>query len=148
MKYLLIWMVKLWSCKGFGGEGCGVIDTIHELAKAINEYHKEGFEVGYAQGFKDGRDEAIRNGVVYKEWKKYRRIKDGAEYYGFGVDKFRRLAEDACAILKLQKAVLIDCERIERFLDSFREPENWFDKQIKYMLIGWNSKKIPVYFLI
>lgn len=98
------------------------MDMINELAKALNEYHKESFEEGYAQGFKDGRDEAIRNGVVYKEWKKYRRIKDGAEYYGFGVSKFRHLAEDACAILKLQKVVLIDCERFEKFLDSFIDP--------------------------
>lgn len=35
---------------------------------------------------------------------------------------FIRLVEYylACAILKLQKTVLIDCERFEKFLDSFR----------------------------
>lgn len=98
------------------------MNTIRELAKALDEYHSSGFEAGYEKGFKAGREEAIRNGVVHREWKKYRRVKDGAEYYDFSIRKFRAMAEDAGAILKLNKAVLIDCERFEEFLDSFRVP--------------------------
>ena len=98
------------------------MNTVQELAKALDEYHSSGFEAGYEKGFKAGREEAIRNGVVHREWKKYRRVKEGAEYYGFGMRTYRVMAEDACAILKLNKIVLVDCERFEQFLDSFREP--------------------------
>ena len=33
--------------------------------------------------------------VIVKEWKKFRRYKDGAEYYGFSQSIFERLAKDA-----------------------------------------------------
>lgn len=70
------------------------MNTVQELAKALDEYHSSGFEAGYEKGFKAGREEAIRNGVVHREWKKYRRVKEGAEYYGFGMRTFRVMAED------------------------------------------------------
>lgn len=58
--------------------------------------------------------------VIVKEWKKYRRYKDGAEYYGFSKSKFIKLAKEANAIYKVEKAVLVNCEILERYLETFR----------------------------
>jgi len=46
----------------------------------------------------------MSNSVVVKEWKKFRRYKDGAEYYGFSKSVFERLAKEAGAIYKVKKA--------------------------------------------
>ena len=57
--------------------------------------------------------------VIVKEWKKFRRYKDGAEYYGFSKSIFERLAKDAGAIYKVNKVVLVNCEIFEKYLESF-----------------------------
>ena len=62
----------------------------------------------------------MRNTVFEKEWKKFRRYKDGAEYYGFSKSVFERLAKDAGAIYKVNKVVLVNCELFEKYLESFR----------------------------
>lgn len=53
--------------------------------------------------------------VIVKEWKKFRRYKDGAEYYGFSKSIFERLAKDAGAIYKVNKVVLVNCEIFEKY---------------------------------
>ena len=58
--------------------------------------------------------------VIVKEWKKFRRYKDGAEYYSMSQSKFERLAKDAGAIYKINKTVLVNCEIIEDYLEDFR----------------------------
>ena len=45
----------------------------------------------------------MSNSVVVKEWKKFRRYKDGAEYYGFSKSVFERLAKEAGTIYKVKK---------------------------------------------
>ena len=62
----------------------------------------------------------MSNSVVVKEWKKFRRYKDGAEYYGFSKSVFERLAKEAGAIYKVKKVVLVYCEIFEKYLESFR----------------------------
>lgn len=61
----------------------------------------------------------MSNAVIVKEWKKFRRYKDGAEYYGFSKSIFERLAKDAGAIYKVNKVVLANCEIFEKYLESF-----------------------------
>ena len=58
--------------------------------------------------------------IIVKEWRKFRRYKDGAEYYGFSQSIFERLAKDAGAIYKVNKVVLVNCEIFEKYLESFR----------------------------
>lgn len=66
------------------------------------------------------RRRRMSNSVVVKEWKKFRRYKDGAEYYGFSKSVFERLAKEAGAIYKVKKVVLVNCEIFEKYLESFR----------------------------
>ena len=62
----------------------------------------------------------MSNTVIVKEWKKFRRYNDGAEYYGFSKSVFERLSKDAGAIYKVNKVVLVNCELFEKYLESFR----------------------------
>lgn len=57
--------------------------------------------------------------TIVKEWKKYRRYDDGAEYYGMSKNYFMKIAKDAKSIRKVGKAVLVNCEIFERYLESF-----------------------------
>ena len=61
--------------------------------------------------------------VIIKEWKKFRRYKDGAEYYGMSPNTFSKLAKEAKAIYKPCKTVLVNCEIFERYLEAFRQEE-------------------------
>lgn len=58
--------------------------------------------------------------TVVKEWKKFRRYKDGANYYGLGMTSFVKMAKDANAIYKTGKTVLVNCEIFEHYLEGFR----------------------------
>lgn len=58
--------------------------------------------------------------VIVKEWKKFRRYKDGAEYYNMSMSSFVRMAKDARAICKVSKSVWVNCEIFEQYLESFR----------------------------
>lgn len=62
----------------------------------------------------------MENTVIVKEWKKFRRYKDGAQYYGFSQSIFERLAKDAGAIYKVNKIALVNCEIFEKYLENFR----------------------------
>ncbi len=53
--------------------------------------------------------------------KRYVRYKEGAELYSIGLTKFQQLAKEAGAVIKVDKLVLVDCRRVEEFLESFRE---------------------------
>lgn len=58
--------------------------------------------------------------MIVKEWKKFRRYNDGADYYGMSKNSFMKIAKDAKAIHKVGKTVLINCEILEQYLDTFR----------------------------
>lgn len=56
-----------------------------------------------------------------EKWKKkFVRYKEGAELYSMSLTKFQQLAKDAKAIYKVNKIVLVNCERLEDYLESFR----------------------------
>lgn len=59
------------------------------------------------------------NEVVIKDWRKFRSYKDGAEYYGFSKRYFQTLAKDAKAIYKVNRRVLVNCEILEEYLETF-----------------------------
>ena len=52
--------------------------------------------------------------------KKFVRYKEGAELYSIGLTKFQELAKEAGAVYKIDKVVLVNCERFEKFLETFR----------------------------
>ena len=52
--------------------------------------------------------------------KKFVRYKEGAELYSISQSKFEKLAKDAKAIYKVDKVVLVNCELIEKYLETFR----------------------------
>lgn len=60
------------------------------------------------------------NVTIVKEWKKFRRYQDGAEYYGMSKSSFMKLAKDAKAIYKPGKTVLVNCEILEKYLEEFK----------------------------
>lgn len=53
--------------------------------------------------------------------KRYVRYKEGADMYSIGLTKFQELAKEAHATIKVDKLVLVDCQKFEEFLESFRE---------------------------
>lgn len=53
--------------------------------------------------------------------KKFVRYKDGCEIYSLGLTKFKELAKEAKAVAKIDKVVLVDCEKFEKFLRTFLE---------------------------
>ena len=68
----------------------------------------------------NGRSERMsEKTVIIKEWKKFRRYKDGAEYYGMSLSMFQRMAKEANALYKRSKAVWVNCEIFEQYLESF-----------------------------
>lgn len=52
--------------------------------------------------------------------KKYVRYKEGAELYSMSQTKFERLAKDAKATYKVNKVVLVNCEILDEYLETFR----------------------------
>lgn len=53
--------------------------------------------------------------------KRFVRYKEGAEMYSIGLTKFQELAKEAHATIKVDKLVLVDCQKFEEFLETFRE---------------------------
>ena len=52
--------------------------------------------------------------------KKFVRYKEGAELYSISQTKFERLARDAKATYKVDKVVLVNCEILDDYLETFR----------------------------
>ena len=67
-----------------------------------------------------GVDNMSEKTVIVKEWKKFRRYKNGAAYYEMSVSTFQRMAREAKAIYKERKNVWVNCEIFEKYLESFR----------------------------
>ncbi|WP_242829767.1 DUF6462 family protein [Butyrivibrio sp. XPD2006] len=53
--------------------------------------------------------------------KKYVRIAEGAELYSVGLHTFESWGKDAGAIRKVKGVVLVNTEKIDRFIESFAE---------------------------
>lgn len=52
--------------------------------------------------------------------KKFIRYQEGAEMYSMSLRKFQDFAKDADAIYKVGKMVLINCEKIDVYLETFK----------------------------
>ena len=52
--------------------------------------------------------------------KKFVRYQEGAELYSLGLTKFRELAKEAKAVYKIDKVVLVNCEILDQYLETFR----------------------------
>jgi len=57
---------------------------------------------------------------VSSGWKKYRRYKDGAEYYNLSLSSFQRIAMAAGAVSKINRLAYVNCEIFEQYIDTFR----------------------------
>ena len=58
-----------------------------------------------------------------KYWKKFRRYKDAAQYYGVGLKTIEKMAKDAKATYKFDKLVLINCEILENYFELYHVVE-------------------------
>lgn len=52
--------------------------------------------------------------------KRFVRYKEVAELYSLGMGKFQRLAKDAGACYKIDKTVLVDCNKFKEYLERYR----------------------------
>ncbi|MCR5233582.1 MAG: hypothetical protein K6E53_06685 [Lachnospiraceae bacterium] len=52
--------------------------------------------------------------------KKWIRCKEGTEIYSLGRTKLTELAKEAGAVLKIDATILIDREKFDRYLETFR----------------------------
>ena len=56
----------------------------------------------------------------FREKKRFVRYKEGARLYGLCQSTFEKRAKEAGATYKVGKAVIVDCEIFEKYLESFR----------------------------
>lgn len=52
--------------------------------------------------------------------KKFVRYQEGDELYSLGLTKFQELAKEAKAVYKIDKVVLVNCEILDQYLETFR----------------------------
>ena len=52
--------------------------------------------------------------------KKFIRYQEGAEIYSMSLRKFQYFAKDAGAIYKVVKMVLVSCEKLDAYLETFK----------------------------
>lgn len=52
--------------------------------------------------------------------KKFVRYQEGAELYSVGLTKFQELAKEAKAVYKIDKVALVNCEILDKYLETFR----------------------------
>lgn len=53
--------------------------------------------------------------------KKYVRYKEGAELSSMGLSKFQKMAHEAKATYKVDKLVLVNVDKFEKYLETFAE---------------------------
>ncbi len=54
------------------------------------------------------------------------RMKDGPKMYCMGQTKFRAIAKDAGAIIKIGQTTLVDLDIFEKYLETFRVPPDTY----------------------
>ena len=59
--------------------------------------------------------------------KKFVRYKEGAEMYSISQSLFERLANASGACYKTGRAVIVDCNEFEKYLESYNMPPEYFD---------------------
>lgn len=66
------------------------------------------------------KDEVMK--YNYNEKKRFVRYKNGAKLYDVCQSTFEKWAKEAGAVCKVGKAVIVDCEVLDRYLETFRIP--------------------------
>ena len=52
--------------------------------------------------------------------KQYVKIKEGAELYSMGMCKFRQMAHDCDAVIKVGRCAYVDLETFDKYFQTFR----------------------------
>lgn len=55
--------------------------------------------------------------------KKFVRYKDGVELYSLGIQNFMKIAKEAGAVRKIRGTVLVNIEKLDKYIDSFEVKE-------------------------
>ena len=63
--------------------------------------------------------------LVKSKKKKYVRYEEGAELFSLGRHTFEQLAKDAGAVRKVKRCVLVNLEKVEEFIESFADEEDY-----------------------
>lgn len=53
--------------------------------------------------------------------KKFVRYEEGAKLYSMGIHTFEDLAKEAGAVYRVKRIVLVNTERLDEYLENFRE---------------------------
>ncbi len=63
-----------------------------------------------------------KNSKQYKRpsGKRFVRYQEGAEMYSMSLRRFQDLAKDAGAIYKIGKMVLVNCDILDAYIDTFK----------------------------
>lgn len=59
--------------------------------------------------------------LIMNRGKKFVRYDEGAKLYSLGIKTFMQLAKDAGATYRIKRAVLVNTEIIDEYLENFRE---------------------------
>ena len=59
----------------------------------------------------------MKNKINHKRFVRY---KEGAELYSMCQTKFEEMAKEAGAVYKLNKLVLVNCDILDEYLETFR----------------------------
>ena len=59
--------------------------------------------------------------LVKNRGKKFVRLEESAEYYSVGKNTFRKWAQDAGAVYRINRITLYNLEKMDEFLESFEE---------------------------
>ena len=59
--------------------------------------------------------------LIMNRGKKFVRYDEGAKLYSLGIQTFMQLAKDAGATYRIKRAVLVNTEIIDEYLENFRE---------------------------
>ena len=63
--------------------------------------------------------------LVKSNKKKYVRYAEGAEIFSLGLHTFQELAKDAGAVRRVKRCVLVNVEKVEAFIESFADEEDY-----------------------
>lgn len=107
-----------------------IVDTVifdryleeHCLVKEDDEVIYETEEMDMPRARKEVKN--IEELIKSKK-KKYVRYAEGAELFSMGLHSFQSLAKDAGAVRKVKGCVLVNLEKVEQFVESFSEEEDF-----------------------
>lgn len=67
-------------------------------------------------------EKGLNMNLEQREKKRFVRYKTGAKLYDVCQSTFEKWAKEAGAVCKVGKAVIVDCEVLDRYLETFRLP--------------------------